>query len=405
MATSANFNDILKRYMPYELLVEEAKKMNYFFNTVEKKKGWKGGTMEVPFEGGEFSSLSMGELTASNDIANATEIMGTISTQPELWGTMAFSEKDLDRHDGDMEASYLELAPGKINQFVKRMTERVSLMMLGGSLAKATADGQVGGTIVVDKPNRFTIGEKVTIDDDNSSPVNGYITAIDMNTRTLTVKNARSAGAAVDLSGYTAAQNTQIYVIGAQTAGFTSLKSQLLSATNGGASTLFGQTKTAYPHLQAFNTSGSAFSATNLLEGIFDAYYTHLDIGKGQPSEVLVSMKHFKNIAKILEGKREFVTSDKKAGYGFSSVTLVSGAGELKITGLRDMQDDYMPIIDWSALKIHGDKFFERKRHDGREYFLERGTAGYNYIVDVKFYGDLVVAAPARCGIIHGITY
>jgi hypothetical protein len=55
-------------------------------------------------------------------------------------------------------------------------------MLLGdGSIAKATSDGQAGGTIIVDNPERFTIGEKVTVDDDNSSSADGYVTAIDIN--------------------------------------------------------------------------------------------------------------------------------------------------------------------------------------------------------------------------------
>lgn len=407
MATSDNLSAILKRYMPYELLVEEMKRKNYFWNKVQKSEGWKGGPMEIPFEGGEYSSLQMGSLTASNDVGVATEVMGLLSTQPELWGTMKFSEKELDRYDGDMEASYLKLAPNKINQFTTRMAERVSMMLLGdGSIAKATSDGQAGGTIVVDNPERFTIGEKVTVDDDNSSSADGYVTAIDINTRTLTIKDARSAGSAVNLSGFTVAQNAKVYIPGALASGFTSLKTQLLSSTNGGASSLFGATKTAYPFLQATNISGASFDANNILEGIFDAYFDTMKIGKGNPTEILVSFKHFKNIAKITEAKKEYYVSDKKAGYGFRSLSLVGNEGDITVTGIRDMSDSEIYILDWDAMKFHGDKFMERKRHDGREYFLERdATNGYQYLVDVKFYGDLVLHNPSHCGVIHSISY
>ena len=407
MATSDNLSAILKRYMPYELLVEEMKRKNYFWNKVQKSEGWKGGPMEIPFEGGEYSSLQMGSLTASNDVGVATEVMGLLSTQPELWGTMKFSEKELDRYDGDMEASYLKLAPNKINQFTTRMAERVSMMLLGdGSIAKATSDGQAGGTIVVDNPERFTIGEKVTVDDDNSSSADGYVTAIDINTSTLTIKDARSAGSAVNLSGFTVAQNAKVYIPGALASGFTSLKTQLLSSTNGGASSLFGATKTAYPFLQATNISGASFDANNILEGIFDAYFDTMKIGKGNPTEILVSFKHFKNIAKFTEAKKEYYVSDKKAGYGFRSLSLVGNEGDITVTGIRDMSDSEIYILDWDAMKFHGDKFMERKRHDGREYFLERdATNGYQYLVDVKFYGDLVLHNPSHCGVIYSISY
>lgn len=407
MATLDNLSAILKRYMPYELLVEEMKRKNYFWNKVQKSEGWKGGPMEIPFEGGEYSSLQMGSLTASNDVAIATEVMGLLSTQPELWGTMKFSEKELDRYDGDMEASYLKLAPNKINQFTTRMAERVSMMLLGdGSIAKATSDGQAGGTIVVDNPERFTIGEKVTVDDDNSSSVDGYVTGIDINTKTLTIKDARTAGSAVNLSAYTVAQNAKVYIPGALASGFSSLKSQLLSSTNGGSSSLFGATKTAYPFLQALNISGASFDANNVLEGVFDAYFDTMKLGKGNPTEIVCSFKHYKNIAKITEAKKEYYVSDKKAGYGFRSLSLVGNEGDITVTGVRDMSDSEMYILDWDAMKFHGDKFMERKRHDGREYFLERdATNGYQYLVDVKFYGDLVVHNPSHCGVIHSISY
>lgn len=380
------------------------KKRNYFWNKVDKDQGWFGGTLEVPFEGGEASSLSFGSLSASNDIAEGTYVMGTLSTMPELWGSLIFNEKDLDRH-GNLEKSYLKILPGKIDQFVGRMQERVSLSLLGdGSIAKATADGDSGGLITVDHPERFTIGEKVYVDDDNSSPASGYVTAINVNTGVLTIKDARSSGSAVNLSGYTTAQNAKIYLDGQQSNGFTGLKTQLLSAANGGASTIAGVTKVTYPMLQSVNVSGSAFTAATILQDLFGAFYTVHKLGKGNPSEILVSFGLFKNIAVGLEVNRQFSVSDKKSGFGFRSVTITGVDGDLTITALRDMPDDVAYIIDWSALKFFGSKFFERKRHmDGSEAFLVRATTGYSYIVDCKFYGDLIVHNASHCGVVHSI--
>jgi hypothetical protein len=405
--TTASFDAVLKRYMPYELLVEELKAYNYFWNKVQKKQGWKGGTLEIPFESGAASSLSMGALTSATDIAEHTEVMGTISTQPELWGTMKFNEKDLDRHSGDLEASYLAIAPGKQKQFIKRMSDRVSIMLLGdGSITAATSDGLVGGTIVVADPEKFDIGEKVVVDDDNSAAVSGYVTAIDINTKTLTIKDARSAGAAVDLSGYTVAQNAKIYLPGVQASGFTSLKTQLLSLANGGSTNLFGVAKTTSPFLQALNWDGSTFDASNILEGVFSYFYDTMKFGKGNPTEVVCSLKNFKNMALSQEAKKQYVVADKKVGFGYAQMTLVGNTGELTVTGVRDMADSDMYVMDWDALKFHGDKFFERKRHmDGSEAFLVRNTTGYEYLIDVKFYGDLVVHNPSHCGIIHSISY
>lgn len=408
MATSATFNDMLKDYMPYSLLMEQMKRRNWFWNKVSKKTGWKGGVIQVPFEGAEASSLSFGALTAASGIHEHTEVLGTISTQPELWGSMKFNEKDLDRH-GDLKTSFLELAPGKIKQFIDRMSERVSICTLNdGSIATATVDGTSGGVLVVDHPERFTIGEEVSIDDDGSSPVTGYVRTIDMATKEITFYDARTAGSVVNLSGYAVADGAKVYLPAGTTAGFTGLASQLLSSTNGGGSTLFGQTKTAYPFLQAQQIDGTSFTASNILEGVFDAFYTTAALGKGNPTEIVMDLTNFKNCVKTPELNRNYEAKDKAAGYGFNSITLIgnSGSGSITLTGVRDMPSDKAYILDWDALAFHGDKFFERKRHlDGNEYFLVRNTTGYEYIVDVKCYGDLVVHRPSHCGVIHSISY
>jgi hypothetical protein len=197
-----------------------------------------------------------------------------------------------------------------------------------------------------------------------------------------------------------------VYLPDAQSSGFTGLASQLLSSTNGGSSTLFGQTKTAYPFLQAQQIDGSTYTAANILEGFFDAFYTTLALGKGNPTEIVCSLTNFKNAVKTPELNRQYQATDKAAGYGFSSIKLLGNEGSITLTGVRDMPDDKAYILDWDALGFHGDKFFERKRHlDGNEYFLVRNTTGYEYIVDVKFYGDLIVHRPSHCGVIHTIAY
>lgn len=403
--TNASFDALLKRYMPYELLVEEMKRKNYFWNKVNKNQDWVGGTMEVPFEGGEASSLSLGTLTSSTDIAEHTEVMGTVTTQPELWGTMLFNEKDLDRH-GDLEKSYLKIVPGKIDQFVTRMQERVSVLLLGDgkSIAKATGNGAAGGTIAVDRPQFFTIGEKVEVVDDDTTAAAGYVTAINMATSTLTIKDARSSGSAVNLSAFTTAQNARVQLPNATSSGFTGLKSQLLSLANGGSASLFGQTKLSYPFLQAQQIDGSGFTASTILDDLLGAYYQIAGLAKGNPSEILCSFGIMKNISKQLETNRRYAVTDKKAGYGWRSISLMGPDGDITLTCIRDMASSEAYVMDWEALDFHGSKFFERKRHfDGSESFLVRNTTGYQYLVDIKFYGDLVVSRPSHCGIIYGI--
>lgn len=415
MATTEVFNDMIKTYMPYDLHVEEMKKRMFFWNKVKKDTGWFGGTLDVPFEGGEYSSLSMGSLTASSDVANATEVLGTLSTMPELWGTLKFNGKDLDFHtEASLKKSFLKLLPNKLNQFIGRMSERTNLMLLNGAhIDKLSSDG-ANGSIIVYHPERFTIGEKISIDDDNSSAVDAYVTAIDVNTGTsgintsgtLTIKDARSAGSAVDASAYTTAQNAKVYLPGSQSNGFTSLRGSLLSSTNGGDATLYGQTKTSFPALQALNIDGSDVTATNILGKTFDYFFDIASVGKGMKKELLCSYKNFKNMVSNLELNRNFNRQDQSAGYGFSSISLLGIGESMTITGLRDMDDDVMYVVDWDAMKFHGSHFFERETDpQGNQYFRERGTTGNTYLIDTKFYGDLVVSAPSHCGVIHSISY
>lgn len=404
MATTTTFGTMLKEYTPHSMFIDKMEKVNWFYRKLKKDQSWTGGVYIVPFEGGEYSSLSHGALTASNDVADMTPVEGSISSQPELWGTMKFQERDLERH-GDLEQSFMKILPGKVSQFMDRMEERISILLLNdGSIATATGDGQVGGTIVVDRPERFTIGEKVSVDDDNSSPASGYVTAINMATKTLTIKDARSSGSAVDLSGYTTAQNAKVYLPNGTTAGFTGLASQLLSAANGGAASSFGVTKTSYPYLQAQQFSASSVAdGQDLLDLFLDAMYDTQQLGKSKANSVVCSLKNFKVISKVLQAAKQ-IEGDVEAGYGYAKLQMVGAAGSMEIIGLRDMPDQKAYILDWETLVLAGSDFFKKKRHlNGEEYFIERATTGYSYIVDIKFFGDLICLRPSANGVVHSI--
>ena len=402
--TSQSFSNMIKRYMPYSLLEEEFKKRMFFWNKVKKDSGYEGGVLEVPLVQNEASSLNWGTLTAANDIAEASYSLGTITKLPELWGSMVFNEKDLRRHVS-MEKSYLKILPGKIDQFVKAMAERVSIQLLNdGSIAKATADGTVGGNITLDRPYLFQIGEKVQVDDDDSPAVVGYVQSIDINTGVVQLDDARTAGSPVDLSAYTTAQNAKVYVPTAQTEGMTSLAAQLLSVANGGAATIAGVTKADHPMLQALNVDGSGYTANTLTNDVFGAMYEISEFGRGRITEILCSYNNFRHIAKDIETNRRYAKGEAKAGYGFTSVDLIGPEGGLTITALRDMPNDKMYFMDWDAMKVFTPKSaFERKRVNGEEFFVERATAGYTYISDIKFEAELVVHQPSHCGVVHGI--
>jgi hypothetical protein len=195
---------------------------------------------------------------------------------------------------------------------------------------------------------------------------------------------------------------------GQQASGFSSLKSALLSATNGGDASLYGQTKVTYPYLQSINVSGSLMSASNILDKIFDAFVTFRQLGKGNPNEVLMSYKHLGSVLKILEtAKGQFNVepgSLKTSVYGWTEIVLGGVKGNIKIVAIQEMSDTEMFFIDWRALKFHSNGFFRKRiAPDGKHYFEQRDTTGYSYLVDMCLFGDLVVSRPSYCGVIHSI--
>jgi hypothetical protein len=403
---------MLNDYLANDLLKEELVKRDFLLSKVEKDDGWVGGPLIVPFKGAGASSVSFGSLTASNDIAEDVYVRGEVSTYKEVWGTMVFNHKDLMEHDKVSEKNFLKLLPNTIEDFMDLMKNACSTALLNGAhFATLTADGDASGNITVDRPDRFTIGQKVIVDDGDSSPATGYVRTIIMDTGVVTLYDARSGGSVVNLSGYTVAQSAKCYNDGAQSNSFSSLRDALLSAANGGSASLYGQTKTAYPYLQAINVSGSDITAGNIMSKIFDALTTIRQKGKGNPKDVLMSYKNFGSAIKAIESSKGAFNvspgSNSASQFGWMEIEVGSVAkGGLKLVGIQEADDDIIMFVDWRALKFHSNGFFrKRKSPDGTEYFEVRATTGYSYLVDVCLFGDLVVTRPSYCGIIHSISY
>jgi hypothetical protein len=286
MGTTRVFQTMLNEFLPNDLFKEELIKRDWILQNVEMDNSWLGGTLVVPFKGAGASSVAFGALTSSTDIAQDQYVRGQVTTQPEAWGTLYFDHRDLMEHSKVSVQNFLKMLPDQVDEFIDYMKMVVSLSFLNGTyFAKATADGDASGNLTVDRIERFVIGQKVSIDDDNSSPVTGYVRTISMDTNVVTFYDARTAGSVVNLSTYTVAQNARCYFDGSQSSGFTSLKQSLLSLANGGSTNLYGVAKTAWPYLQAINVSGASSTATTLLQDIFDAYVTIRNKGKGNPEK------------------------------------------------------------------------------------------------------------------------
>ena len=412
MATTRSFQAMLNEFLPNELLKEEFVKRDYLLSKVEKQNDWLGGNLVVPFKAAGASSVAFGSLSASNDISEDSYVRGGVSGHKEVWGSLIFNHRDLMEHEQISEQNFLKILPGTIEDFMDYMKNVVSVNLLNGAhFAKATSDGTSGGLLVVDRPDRFVIGQKVSIDDDNSSPVTGYVSAIDMNTRTITFVTARGGATPVDLSTYTVAQNAKCYNDGAQANSFSSLRGALLSAANGGDSTLYGVTKTLYPYLQAINVDGSGVTATSIMQKIFDGLTTIRQLGKGNPTDVVMSYTNFASCIKVIEASKGAFNvvpgSQRASQFGWTELEVGSVTkGALKLVAVQEADDDVIQFIDWRALKFYSNGFFRKRMSpDGIEYFEIRNTSGYQYIVDMCLFGELVVHRPSYCGIMYGIDY
>jgi hypothetical protein len=203
MATQRTFQDMLNEYLPNRLLREEMVKRDYVLNRAEKDNNWKGGKLIVPFKGAGASSVKFGGLTASNDIAQDEYVRGSIDDYVEVWGSLVFNHRDLMEHDGKIpETTFLRVLPDVIEDFMQYMKEVVSIQMTGKSNFAAVTDdtNRATGVMVVDRIDRFCLGQKILIDDDDTAGVLAvYVIAIDVNASSVTLSATRG-GAFVDLT-------------------------------------------------------------------------------------------------------------------------------------------------------------------------------------------------------------
>lgn len=430
-APAGVITSMLKEYLPYELLFEELVKRDYLLTKVDKDQSWKGGELSVPFMGGRASSFAYGELTDINAITQDRPVRGKVSEYREIWGSMIFHQKDLDTHT-DMAQSFLKILPDRLEDFIERMKEAISVNLLNGShfdTIKGVAN-QATGELEVSRPSRFQIGQYVTIGstDENLGTADflfeGYVRNINMDTSEIELVDLQDvfdgAAAIVVMAGVTVTDNVYLRgVLGAApglgnvvTRGFTSLKSQLLSRVNGGSANLFGVQKTVYPHLQAVNISGVGYLA-NILPSLFSALMEIKQKGKGNPTDAIMSYNTLSYaLAQLEEGAggttygRQFTAGDSKVNaYGWTEIAVSGFGGTITLVGVHEMDDDAIYMMDWRSLKLFSNGFFERRQApDGKEYYEDRAPTGYRYVIDTRFYGELVLSKPSHCGIIHGLT-
>ena len=414
MSTTRSFQDMLNEYLPNKLLKEELIKRDYILTNIEKDDSWKGGKIIVPFKAASASSIKMGGLTAQGDVSEDLYVRGSIDAYKEAWGTLMFHHRDFMDHSGRVvEDSFLKILPDTVDAFMDKMKMTVSVQLgTGPHFATVTdATNKATGVLEVDHIDRFEIGQKVVL-----TATVLYVIAIDVNAGaselgTVTLSLTRG-GAFEDLTAFAA--GAKFYTDGAQTTSFQSIRSALLTVGNGGSATIHGQSKVAYPFLQAVNVDGASISATNILEKLFDAYTTVRRKAKGKADRFVMSYKNFGSVLKCVETKAngaanwQIAQKAKKASiYGWDEITISSVKGDLTIVGIQEWDDDVIAMLDMSSMVFRSNGFFQkRKGPGGVEYFEVRDpAAGYSYLLDICLFGELEVNKPGHNGIIYGISY
>ena len=416
MAISRTFNEMLLDYVPEELLKNEMVKKDWFLQNVEIVDGWAGGSMEVAFKESAASSIEYGALTDENDIGESILVRGNVAGHKQVSASMQFLHRDLQEHSGSSKISkqsFLKILPDELNDHVQVLKEVVSSNLLNGKkLAKATADGSVGGVIRLDRPEKIMVGQKLEIRDMAATPaVIAYVKEISLSTGDVAFVTTRGGAAPADLSAFDMANFPYVIVPGAEDKAFSGLKEMLLAPAVGGTTQLFGKTKSVYTYLQTHNESGASITATNIIGKIFDTYTNHRRFYKGNARKVVMSFKNFASCMKQLEASKgafNVIPGSRKTDlYGYDQATIHGvGGGLLELVAIQEMDDDVIMLLDMSAMKFHTNGLIRRiKSPDGLEYFTKRTTSGYKYILDHECYGELVLNAPQKCAIIHSINY
>lgn len=407
MAAVQAYNNMLKRYLDQEMLTNEFASENYIYKKMQKDLTWKGGVYEVPVEDGVAGNIASGQLVDDLDISMGKYSLGTIAKDKELWGALKVLESDMSRHTSS-KVSYLEkILPDKVDAMIKRFKEQFNAQVLTtGALATLTANGTVGGVIVVDRPELFTLNQMVEVFNGSAS-VKGFIKSIDMNTGSISLVTTNAGATALDVSAYTTALKSVVRIFGTASEALLSMYSAIFPLSMGGLDTLYTLPKAGSPALQATyknwatgGEAGQTVTASNIMDQVLKFWYQLRQQGRAQHEELLVSYPVFRVMAQKLELNRRYQVTNREPGYGFESVSFIGPEGDVKVTALKRMSNTEIYAVDWSGVKFAGSAMFETvKDPNGNRFFMQRKTTGYEYTTDVKLAGDMVYQPSKLAGI------
>jgi hypothetical protein len=419
---SATFGDMLNEYLVYSNILEESfVDQNWLMKTSNKVRTWDGGTLVVPFQQSTASSIRMGGLTKEDDIDEATYMRGEISGYKEMYASLVFNSKDLflDHYRVSVQ-NFLKILPDQIEQLMRYMKQSTSIQVLNGGFLDTVQSGTAGGAtgeIFVAHPERFVIGGKFVLVDDDTAAASFYVTAIDKNTGIVIFSDTRG-GSTVDMTAYD--DTTKIYIPDGQGGGaFSSLRDMLLPADEGGSDTFAGKDKADSPFAQSvlYDAGGTTINSgdwnhgtivggNDILTLCFDALRKGHQRGAEPECFVMSYLNYSAALLAVEKNAGGFKNTKAAVDYaGYSSITVGGMHGSIELVGVREMADDAIFGVKKSHMDFHcGAKMFNiLTSPDGLKYYTVRSETGYRYITDIVFNGDFLYSNPWSAVAIYNI--
>ena len=456
--TKSVFGDMINEKLSPMLMYNVMLRDNYIMRvTKDRVRTWAGGEYIFPFEGGQASNFqSGGGLVPKSKLETSTYVRGQIDSHKEIHGAVIFYEKDLKQQGDNLRTPQDKYLKNLLGRELSRARDRFEFLfgfqcLNGGALGNLTETStqwttarRTAGTMKVDRPDRFTIGQRVKVhgtkDTDNSGDVEAYVSKIDMNTKQLSLVTTHGGSTASDLTGTDLTPATDnvvgVYLPGDEEGGgFTSFRSQVLPSANGGTANLFGKKKVDYPFLQSIVKNGMSISTrAGFISTLYDLVTDLVMFGqpfssadgfnasrdKGNKSIMMrhnqvidcimslewfgVAEKHFQSVRgdyfKQLGGK-------SKTSFYDSNGILVNGPDGtiLRLIGVKGMGEGEVLVRGADTTRFATLNYVQNYTSpDGNKFFVVRDDDdGYSWICDYRIYGDFIVKRPAGCAALHSL--
>lgn len=404
-------NNMLKEYNPFQAMKDETKRSDFLMKNMSKMNFYskfRDGKFNIPMVTAQHSNVRSGKLTPISEITKGEHAKPYITGDDltTLWGSISFTESEI-RTYGDAKRAFITLFPSKVNELMENFKELVAIrFLLDGSICKITADSDAAnGVVKVSRVERLHKKQRLSWSD-GSVVVDAYIRTIDMNKDEVTLYDAETGGAPVDMTvatnSFSALTDVKAYIYDDANHGKMTLKRMLDPAVT----SFYNVNKiNAGPILQAqeIDLSGLNWSSSTLLEDFFKAVQEPIKRkGKVKVPNIALPYGKFNSLVLKAQNSKRFTASETEVSIGYSKVSLVGAGGEMVVYGVFDLEEDDCGFaIDWENLIFVAPEMFTTGREKGHEkFYMERGEDDYVYVLDIKFQGAIAAKKLSGFGLL-----